>query len=189
MSEWAILTAHQLRLSSFMLDARRPEEEGSHIRKTWSAWFLFKKAHVPSSSSPTKAANEASSADVVFRNDGGFARVVAADNVKIVSKAMFVFTDEHGAPTSDEGREAVKKQLEGGKNDESKFTTVYIPPHFKTRVVLFMYLLWLTGSVAIFMAFSLPCTLHHSPLSAEALLIFSPVNSVGRAACARLVLR
>lgn len=150
-NEWCTLTAHQLRVSSFMLGVRRPEEEGSQIRKTWRARLLFKKA--PVTGVDTDAACDA---DVVFRKDGGFARVVAADNVKIVQKKMFVHVHEDGTPLTEEGRQAIQDQLAKGPNDDSKFTVVYIPPHFKARILLFVYLLWVTGSVALFTTLMAP---------------------------------
>lgn len=139
-----------------MLDARRPEEEGTHTRKTWKAWLLRMKGPIPAGADDVE--NTCSGAEgtsrgessVVFRRDGGFARVVAADNVKIVPKRMYlVVRNEEGEPFDDEGKEFIKDQLEKGPNDDSKFTVVYIPPHFRTRVLLFVYLLWITGSLSI----------------------------------------
>jgi E3 ubiquitin-protein ligase DOA10 len=135
-----------------MLDVRLRDEEGSHVRKTWKAWLLLKKAHDLSGD----ACADSSANDVVFRKDGGFARVVASDSVKIVPSKMFVRTREDGTPLTEEGAKAIREQLAKGPNDESKFTVVYIPPHFNTRIVLFIYLLWITSSMALFSFLSVP---------------------------------
>jgi len=82
---------------------------------------------------------------------------VAADNVKIVSKSMFVRVHEDGSALDGEGAALIQNQLTKGPNDESKFQVVYIPPHFKTRIILFVYLLWMTGSLAIFTFLTVPC--------------------------------
>lgn len=179
--QWCKITSHQLRLSSFMLGQRRADEEGTHIRRTWKAWLLLQKAPIPSLCDNGEhfkhnaKTNEmmASHAEVVFRKDGGFARTVAADNVKIVPRKMFVRVHRDGTPITPEGAEAIQAQLRGPENsstsgagaggttgngnDESKFTIVYIPPHFKARILLFIYLLWLTASVAIFISVCTPC--------------------------------
>lgn len=180
--QWCKITSHQLRLSSFMLGQRRADEEGTHIRRTWKAWLLLKKAPIPSlcdngeHCKHNAKTNEmmSSHAEVVVRKDGGFARTVAADNVKIVPRKMFVRVHRDGTPMTQEGAEAIQAQLRGPENsstsagggagsttgngnDESKFTIVYIPPHFKARILLFIYLLWLTASVAIFVSVCTPC--------------------------------
>lgn len=164
-----------------MLGQRRADEEGTHIRRTWKAWLLLKKAPVPTlfDNDHDHLDNDgdgktdemmSSNAEVVFRKDGGFARTVAVDNVKIVPKKMFVRVHRDGTPITSEGAEAIQAQLRGpttnndsngnntgNGNDESKFTIVYIPPHFKSRILLFIYLLWLTASVAIFISVCTPC--------------------------------
>lgn len=134
-----------------MLGIRRVDEEGSHIRKTWKAWLLLQRNRTA-----TGGTSCWTSADVEFRKDGGFARVVAADNVKIVRSKMFVRTSEDGTPLTEQGREAIAAQLKQGPNDESKFTIVYIPPHFRTRILLFIYLLWVSSTVALFACITIP---------------------------------
>lgn len=151
-SKWCSLTAHQLRLSSFLLGTRRADEEGSHVRKTWRDWLLCKRA-----SAAVVATQESKYAsEVSFVKDGGFARVVASDTVKVVPKSMFIRVQEDGSPLNDEGARAVADQLEKGPNPESSFAVVYIPPQFKTRILLFIYLLWFTGSIVLSVAFALP---------------------------------
>lgn len=166
-----------------MLGKRRLDEEGTHIRRTWRAWLLLKRAPIPASFATGKQRSSSSritfpavnhqvtctavnspvgldaactDVEVVFQTDGGFARVVAADNVKIVAGKMFVRLKPDGTAETEEGLEAIKAQMEKGINDETKFTTVYIPPHFKARILLFIYLLWLVGSIAIFLTATTP---------------------------------
>lgn len=152
-----------------MLGKRLPDEEGTHVRRTWKAWVLLQRAPVPTSLTSNKYHNQAhiddkkstyssSDADVIFRKDGGFARTVGSDNVKIVNKKMFVRTNEHGEALTEEGKEAIRLQLKEPSNqDENKFVIVYIPPNFKSRILLFIYLLWLSCAIGIFVAFVSPC--------------------------------
>lgn len=179
---WCEFTSHQLRLSSFMLGKRIDDEEGTHVRRTWKAWLLLKKAPVPSSkSADNKSQSNAGrfshdeeddvkkkeynpNSDVIFRKDGGFARTVASDQIKIVTKKMFVRTNIKGEPITEEGKEAIKLQLKEIGNDESKFTIVYIPPNFKFRILFFIFTLWLSCAIGIFIAFISPCELSLFPL-------------------------
>lgn len=156
LSRWCNITAHQLRLSSFMLGVRRPEEEGSHVRKTWKDWLLCKKASAVSSR--TAASDMKTATEVTFVKDGGFARAVNIDSVKIVPRCMFVRVNEDGTPLDDKGAQAIADQIAKGPNPDSNFAVVYIPPRFKTRILLFIYLLWFTGSIVLFAAFVVPRT-------------------------------
>jgi E3 ubiquitin-protein ligase MARCH6 len=137
-----------------MLGVRRQDEEGSHLRKTWKDWLLCKKA--PASQASFNTLDKRTTSDVTFQKDGGFARVVAYDSVRIVPKCMFVRVNEDGSPLDDRGAQAIANQLSKGPNPEASFTIVYIPPRFKTRIFLFIYLLWFTGSIALFVAFTVP---------------------------------
>lgn len=101
--------------------------------------------------------NTVSDAPVVFQKDGGFARTVAADNVKIVPGKMFVRTDQNGNALTKEGEDAIFDQLDEEENQESMFTIVYIPPNFKARILTFIGALWVTGCIGLFVAFCTPC--------------------------------
>lgn len=137
-----------------MLGVRSADEEGSHVRKTWRDWFLCKQANA---SAPAGGLDTKSSSRVTFEKDGGFARVVAIDSVKIVPKCMFIRVTEDGSPLDDKGAQAIADQISKGPNAESSFTIVYIPPQFKIRILLFIYLLGFTGSITLFAAFTIPC--------------------------------
>lgn len=152
LSQWIALTSHQLRLSSYMLGVRRADEEGTHVRKTWRDRLLCKRAVSPLWSSAL-AQKHTSSVD--FVKDGEFRRVPAMDGVKIVQKCMLLTVNEDGTPIDEDGARGIKEQLEKG-NIDTNFTVVYVPPHFKTRILLFIYLLGFTGSLAIFSSIALP---------------------------------
>ena len=152
LSQWIALTSHQLRLSSYMLGIRRPEEEGTHVRKTWKDWLLCKRAASPLSG-PVFVHKAGSNMD--FVKDGEFRRVPAIDGVKIVQKRMLITVNEDGTPVDEDGAKGIKEQLEKG-NVDTNFTVVYVPPHFKTRILLFIYLLGFTGSLAIFSSIATP---------------------------------
>jgi hypothetical protein len=177
--QWCTFSARQLRLTSFMLGTRRADEEGTHVRRTWGALLTLKRATVPFALSDhthndldtlMEKHEQASNNDVYFQQDGGFARVVAIDNIKIVPGKMFVRVKADGTPVDEEGVQAIKAQQDkekqgaaggigtGSDKDltDDKFTIVYIPPHFKARIMTFIYLIWLMGSVAIFVSICAP---------------------------------
>ncbi|KAM0750560.1 hypothetical protein T439DRAFT_380454 [Meredithblackwellia eburnea MCA 4105] len=143
-TNWAKYTASQLRLTSFIFGGeRKKEEEGSHVRRTWRAKLLLKKA--------SPGAEGGVESQVSFQPDGSFARVPAVDNIRVMpGRRMIIPVDESGRPLDDEGGRVIQQQvleLQTTRKTD-KYEIVYLPPHFKTRVALFIYLLWFTGSFA-----------------------------------------
>jgi E3 ubiquitin-protein ligase MARCH6 len=148
---WAKFTAHELRLTSFIFGGERdPREEGTHIRRTWRARLTLKKGD------PTDAGCELETdmrtpRDVVFRKDGGFGRVPATDTIRVApGRRMIVRVTEEGHPLDVEGAGVIASQLleMATTRKADKYAVVYLPPFFRTRLALFVYLLWFTGSLA-----------------------------------------
>ncbi|KAK4701378.1 E3 ubiquitin-protein ligase MARCH6, partial [Phenoliferia sp. Uapishka_3] len=148
-THWAKLTASQLRLTSFIFSGKRhPEEEGTQVRRTWRAVLLLKKANITDAEEDDA---EVSKREVYFRKDGGFGRVPAIDTIRVAQgRQMIVRVTEEGHPLDGAGAGVVAQQLLEMTTTRAtdKYEVVYLPPHFKTRIALFVYLLWFTGSLA-----------------------------------------
>ncbi|KAL8287429.1 hypothetical protein RQP46_003287 [Phenoliferia psychrophenolica] len=149
-THWAKFTASQLRLTSFIFSgARHAAEEGTQVRRTWRAALLLKKAAPDEDAEDEDEAR--SKREVFFRKDGGFARVPAVDSIRVAQgRMMIVRVTEGGHPIDEAGIAVVGQQLQEMVTTRSadKYQVVYLPPHFKTRIALFVYLLWFTGSLA-----------------------------------------
>lgn len=167
---WTKRTAHALRLSSFVFGHRDLAEEGTHIRRTWHARLTLKRAGVDDTEEQEQWEDSVSPREVVFRKDGGFGRVPAVDTVRVAPKRpMLVRVTEEGHPIDDLGTKVIAAQLvemattrKGDayrvvsrlsshqlESDADALAQVYLPPNFNTRIWLFVYLLWFTGSLAI----------------------------------------
>ncbi|KAI5479294.1 hypothetical protein MNV49_003812 [Pseudohyphozyma bogoriensis] len=148
---WAKFTAHELRLSSFIFGGDRdPQEEGTNVRRTWRARLTLRKADINDLEEDVEQ-DQVSPRDVVFRKDGGFARVPAIDNIRVApGRKMIVRVTEEGRPLDEEGERTIQAQVEemGSTRKSDRYCVVYVPPFFKTRLALFVYLLWFTGSLA-----------------------------------------
>lgn len=151
--DWAKLTAHHLRLTQFMFGTRVPSEEGSHIRSTWPARLLLKRAESTEveDEDDSHMDSRLSQRDVVFRKDGGFGRVPAVDGVHVApGRRMLVRVTEQGVPLDQEGFTIIAAQaLElATTRTQDKYEVVYLPPNFKTRIGLLVYLLWFSGTLS-----------------------------------------
>ncbi|GAA98052.1 uncharacterized protein L969DRAFT_355896 [Mixia osmundae IAM 14324] len=142
---WCKLTAHQLRLSSFLFGKRRPDEEVSHARG--DSWQRLWRTHAARPSTDTSSAP---------RPSGHLARVPASDIVKVVKgRKMVILVDEASQPLEPRNIAHVEAQNHDA-GTANHFTVVYLPPQFYQRVFLFGYLLWLTGSIAFTTALVVP---------------------------------
>ncbi|KAI5293511.1 hypothetical protein KEM52_005463 [Ascosphaera acerosa] len=136
---WFRKSARLLRLSQFLLGKRRKDEEGRWVFHTWRDAVLHRRA-VPSR--PKK--KDDGSAYASYVKDGRFVRTPANDQVRI-PKGQDVFlevTEDNervdGLPDADEG-------VHG--RTSPYFTHVYIPPHFRTRITAFLFLIWIFVAV------------------------------------------
>ena len=83
--------------------------------------------------------------------DGLFVRAPAGDAIAFPEneRQMLVTTDENGTPLDDEGRRLIEVQNSAAaaahRNVADDYTVVYLPPHFKYRVMVFTLYLWVTG--------------------------------------------
>jgi E3 ubiquitin-protein ligase MARCH6 len=132
--------AHHLRLTSYFFGKRDPDEESSLI-----GWNYF--------------ANQQPRV-----KDGGFRRVPATDHIALPREMRAtVAVDDRGEPIDEAARDLMIKQnkeAEKAKRDVAKdYTTVYIPPRFAFRVIIFLTCMWVLGTVVVGLVISVPILL------------------------------
>ena len=123
-----------------MFGERHLDEEGTHVRKTWRAFFLRTQAMVPRSSTEFNSINYLSNdeAEVVFVRDGGFVRAPSFDGVPgVPGRRMLIPVNEQGELLDSND----------APDDQLHHTVVYVPPNFQTRIILFLFLMWFCGAV------------------------------------------
>lgn len=148
-SVWKFL-ATRLRLTSYFFGGRHPREEVTP--KNWQDNFIREGFHT---------VNEG---DI---SNGSFRRVPAVDNVALPrDMRATVSVNAEGEPVDDEAKELMA--LQNAEADKAKrnvkvdFMIVYIPPHFRHRIICFIALLWMFGSVMLGLSVALPITLGRS---------------------------
>ncbi|OZJ01696.1 hypothetical protein BZG36_05489, partial [Bifiguratus adelaidae] len=170
---WWHFAARQLRLTSFMFDERRPDEEGTHVHKTWSSWLKRERAVVTKEEDGTLTVVTASE-NVAFVKDGHFVRAPHYDAVPIVpGRRMLVPVDEHGEAIDPSERAAGHPAAAGLNANDPGTVVVYVPPNFRQRIMAFLFLMWLCGSV-------FACSITILPLALGRYLLTTFVTS-GRA--------
>jgi E3 ubiquitin-protein ligase DOA10 len=161
-SNWWYSAARFLRLTSFMFDERRAEEEGTHLRKTWMAWLKMRKAPVVSiDEADVSIQGITEDGEVEFIRDGQLVRAPRLDGVPVIpGRRMLVPVDPHTLEALDpeEGRLGHPAATAPGGN-ETNTVIVYLPPNFRRRVMLFLFLMWICGSSFFCCLTIMPCKL------------------------------
>lgn len=136
---WWHFACRQLRLTSFMFNVRKPDEEGRHIRRTLRSKILFEKANIPTDESSDVSIDEDDQSSVVFKRDGMMVRVPKYDSVPVDPKRrMLVPVDPVTLEAIDEEERMRGHPAAADTNDEAQSTiVVYMPPNFKRRVSIF----------------------------------------------------
>lgn len=142
---WA---AKQLRLTSYMFGDQRPEE--LIPSKSFSSWV---RSFRPESSKQTSAD------EVPF--DGSYRRVPALDNIALPREiGATVKVDAKGKPLDEAGSRLMELQNseaeKARRNVNEDYTIVYLPPHFRERVILFVLSLWMVATLVFVTALALP---------------------------------
>ncbi|ORZ20236.1 hypothetical protein BCR42DRAFT_204204 [Absidia repens] len=150
---WWHTASRWLRLSSFMFGKRYPGEEGSFIRHTMMTWLPCEKPSVlvPDNSTLSSHENYCINTNVSFKMDGQLVRVPNRDGMMVHSKRNMIVPID---PVTLEPLDPMEKyfghptstEVNGG-SEEYNTTIVYVPPQFKLRVALFLFLMWFSGSV------------------------------------------
>ncbi|KAK8219820.1 hypothetical protein M8818_000794 [Zalaria obscura] len=120
---------------------RQPDEEGHHVRKSWSSLLGLKRGETdaPVIGEDRKLLADDRNTDVYFLRDGRYVRAPASDQVRI-PKGHRVFLQV----TEDNKRIDGKADQEYGIHgkEDPNFTKVYVPPWFRLRIALFLVGLW-----------------------------------------------
>ncbi|TBU39775.1 hypothetical protein BD309DRAFT_1083198 [Dichomitus squalens] len=137
-SLWKYL-ASRLRLSSYMFGGRYATEE--YTPKNWSWRFLLIQDGIQMD-------------DAEALHDGDFKRVPNSDNVALVRDSPATAPVlEDGTPVDEDARRLIDAQdaeaQKARRLVKDDYTVVYIPPHFRRRIIAFLLCLWLTGSVML----------------------------------------
>lgn len=134
---WKQLCA-KLRLSSYMFGERHPEEEF-----TPNEWNFF-----------TWCSTDTKVVDGEQPFDGCYRRVPATDNVAIArDMKVTAQVNLNGEAINEEAQRLIDAQnaeaLKQKRIPKDDYIVVYVPPHFRHRVVLFIIALWALGSFFI----------------------------------------
>ncbi|KIO34092.1 hypothetical protein M407DRAFT_3567 [Tulasnella calospora MUT 4182] len=141
LDKWWRMASRQLRLSSFMFGKRYPEEEQYDTR----SWL----ARLRPNSAPSHE----------FR--GCLARAPATDALALSSdQPVLIQVNEKGEPQSERGAALMQSQNEAceraGLQVNDAFTTTYLPPHFKLRILYFTSYLWFFGTIVLLSCVAVP---------------------------------
>lgn len=146
-SWWFRRCAHMLRLTWFLFDERKKDEEGHHVRRHWSS-ILTGANGDPEKPYPASMTSDPfkddSNLQAYFIRDGKYVRTPASDQVRIPKGAnVFFEVTEDNVPIDlsadhDSG-------LHGQKSDQ--FKKVYIPPLFRFRIFVFILSIWLFAAL------------------------------------------
>ncbi|KAK3712293.1 hypothetical protein LTR37_009155 [Vermiconidia calcicola] len=132
---WLRRCARFLRLSHFLFDDRRKEEEGHLAHATWSSFLRMTKPERSISATTEDPANadEVRDAETHFKRDGKYVLTPCNDQYRPPKPGeAFLHIDDNDVYIADK---------DGKKNDH--FAKVYVPPFFRIRVALFMVCLWM----------------------------------------------
>lgn len=139
---WTGRLCHQLRLTSFLLGKRPMDEEGYICYKTWKAWIQR-----------PELIDDADGV-AMFVKSGQLVRAPKHDNVRYVpGRRMLVPVDSDTFEPTD------KRERELGHpvgDEENNTTIIYLPPHFKLRVTLFMFIMWVSWCLLMCCLFAGP---------------------------------
>ncbi|ORY12980.1 hypothetical protein BCR34DRAFT_600273 [Clohesyomyces aquaticus] len=136
---WFKSCARFLRLSNFLFGRKAKDEEGHHVRQTWSGWFAREKGdpEQPVIGEDRRILAEDRGLRVYFMFDGKFVRAPGSDQVRI-PKGEPVFVEVDRSNHRKDG-----KPEDGGVHNSDMITMVYIPPWFRVRIALFVFTMWL----------------------------------------------
>ncbi|TVY30097.1 ERAD-associated E3 ubiquitin-protein ligase [Lachnellula hyalina] len=140
---WFRQCARMLRLTWFMFDEHKIDEEGYHVRRSWTGLLRGVKGD-PSHPVTTKDLYEPFNNDpkleAYFRFDGKYVRAPASDQVRI-PKGVRIFMEVDSSNQRVDGKVDRSNGVHGKNSDLYK--QVYIPPHFRLRIFLFILSIWL----------------------------------------------
>lgn len=155
---WFRKCARWLRLTHFLFNEQRDDEQGTHVRRTWSAVIQRKQGNVgePVIGEDRQILAEDRQLETYFLRDGTFVRAPGSDSVRIPKGGrVFLEVDENnnrpaGHADDDDGPH--------GRNNED-FVKVYVPPMFRARIAAFVVQVWAFAAVSGIVFAILPLSL------------------------------
>lgn len=143
--------AKRLRLTSYMFGDRYPMEEFTPQHASWTSFVMT----VVGMHDPRNI------------HDGSFRRVPAIDNVALPREMRATAeVNANGEPMTEAAAKLIQLQdaeaEKAKRNAKSDYTVVYIPPHFRYRIMLFILALWIAFAIFVVVALSVPILLGRS---------------------------
>jgi E3 ubiquitin-protein ligase MARCH6 len=144
-SWWFRQCARMLRLTWFMFDERKEDEEGYTVRRSWMDIFRGMKGERNiKAEDPSQPFVEDPALNAYFRQDGRYVRAPASDQVRI-PKGTRIFLEVDETNNRMDGKWDRPDGVHG-KNSEL-YKQVYIPPWFRLRICLFIVFIWLFAAL------------------------------------------
>ncbi|KAI8343850.1 hypothetical protein BD560DRAFT_411937 [Blakeslea trispora] len=178
---WHIVSRH-LRLSSYMFGGRYPREEGTFVSRSRYGWLRYRFYRLYNQ-------------DIAFQKDNGrLMRVPSHDHVPLVllSRRMIVPVDEVTLePLDPTERRLMHPAVTKFGSVEADTTVVYIPSRFKLRISMFVFLIWVTGSILMCSITVVPLLLGRllfSKLQSEQTIVIHDLYSFTLGACVMISL-
>lgn len=134
----------KLRISSYMFGGQHPDE----MRPSPGIFSWFSSSLRPQITEQVTVPRNSGA------KDGSYLRVPANDNIALTSDMRAtVVVSADGTPLDDEGRRFMDLQNaeaeKAHRDPQADYMVVYLPPHFKWRVILFLISLWITTSILV----------------------------------------
>ena len=142
---WFRKCARMLRLSEFLFGDRKEDEEGHHPYMSWIRFWNKRRTSRPDDESANESSsNRASQEYSDLIPDGMYVRAPASDQVRI-PKGAHTFVQVTPNNTRIDGQPDSVHGLHG-KNNKG-FTKLYIPPYFRLRIGIFIFLIWAFAAI------------------------------------------
>lgn len=142
-SWWFRRCARFLRLTWFLFDERRMDEEGYHVRKSFRDFIrgaTAKVIYAGDTGYPILDQTSGPNNDIGFVRDGRYVKAPGTDQVRL-PKGSKVFVEIENEKECIDGLLTRDENPHGQTNE--LFKLVYVPPHFRIRISLFILLIWL----------------------------------------------
>ncbi|KAE9367618.1 hypothetical protein N431DRAFT_383408 [Stipitochalara longipes BDJ] len=144
-SWWFRQCARMLRLTWFMFDERKEDEEGYIVRRSWIDIFRGVKGEkILRTEDLTQPFVEDPELNAYFRLDGKYVRAPASDQVRI-PKGTSIFLEVDALNNRVDGKWDRPDGVHG--KDSELYKQVYIPPWFRLRICLFIVFIWLFAAL------------------------------------------
>ena len=146
-SWWFRQCARTLRLTWFMFDERRLDEEGYNVRRKWGDVFRGTKGdplNMVKTDDPTQPLADNAELAAYFRQNGRYVRAPASDQVRI-PKGSRIFLQVDELNNRMDGEEDRSDGVHG--RDSELYKQVYIPPHFRLRICAFILSIWIFAAL------------------------------------------